>query len=97
MHKQLRHDMALMSLGNKLSLYLGYPCSVDAGVNPVAYADMIINRVKKLREEQRPEEARTLREQLCKLSPGCSTDSSDAQLRENADKLKESCMGLCCS
>ena len=90
MQEQPRHDMALMSIGNKFSLYLGYPCSVDAGVNPVAYADMIIIRIKKLREEQRTREAQILRDQLCRLIPDCSMDSTDAKLKGNAEKLRES-------
>ena len=73
------------------SLYLGYPCSVDAGINPVEYTKMIIKHIKQLREAgpQFDEKAQKLREQLCELIPTCNVASNDDELIEKAEKLKE--------
>ena len=83
--------MANGRASNKVhSFYLGYPCSVDAGVDPVSYTKMIIARINSKQASGEGEAAQILREDLCKLIPGCDTSSNDEQLIANAKELRES-------
>ena len=68
------------------SLYFGYPCSVDAEVNPVEYAKMIIKRIDQMHREQRQQDAQRLSKDLCGLIPGSSMDN----VIEMAEELRKS-------
>ena len=74
---------------NKRSLYLGYPCSVDAGVDPVDVAKGMVGYINKLLDQQKEQEAQQLREDLCKLIPGSSADDSNDQLYKKAEELRK--------
>lgn len=75
---------------NHRSLYLAYPCSVDAGVDPVKYTKTIISRIKDKVEQGDEQAAETLRRELCRLIPECDTSSNYDKLTTNAAKLTES-------
>lgn len=70
------------------SLYFGYPCSVDAGVDPVEYTEKIIDLCRELEKTQ--QDTQRLREDLVRLIPGCSMNSTYEQLIKNAGELRKS-------
>ena len=68
------------------SLCLGYPCSVDAAVDPVEFVEAMIKRIKRL-EEPGGEQINTqqhLRKTLYEFIPGSSMDSNDEELIKKA-------------
>ena len=84
-YKQFSGTMATTSVH---SLYLAYPCSVDAGVDPVKYTEKIIRRIHDI-ELNDVQAAQTLRGELSSLIPECDMSSSDKKLTKNAKTLKE--------
>ena len=88
MDRQRYQGTGSMLPDNKfLSLYLGYPCSVDAGVDPVEYTKAIIERIRLLREET----GQQLRGQLWRLCGiGSRSRPTNKELIEKAEELRES-------
>ena len=80
MQAALKRKMAELP-SRRSSLYFGYPCSVDAGVDPVKRTKQIIAQCRK-----QIQDAQRLHEDHCRLPLECSVDSSDAQMIENAKK-----------
>ena len=69
------------------SLYLAYPCSVDAGVDPVEYTNMIIRRIEDKEKRGDKPAAETLRKELDRILSGCSNNEERVA---NAKKLRDS-------
>ena len=73
-----------MATASVHSLCFAYPCSVNAGVDPVKYTEELIRR----KEELGDKDAAPFREELNRLFPGCSDNRE--KLIEKATKLRDS-------